>query len=97
LLRFATFFLSDDAEGNKAELFKQLGGFRREVIEPASGHDGQAPSALFAKVVFTGKGGGKKDDLAMALQIALFEMYRSAFRDEVFLQRCMEAGIRAAG
>ncbi len=53
---------------NKMALEQQLGWFRREVLEPKN------PAFGKNKVVFTGKSAGKKDDMVLALQIALYHL-----------------------
>ena len=66
------------------------------MIAPAQAN-GQPSSALFSKVVITGKSSGKKDDLMMAFGIVLHYMYKSILRDEVFLRRCEASGLSAGG
>ncbi len=58
--------VGQNAQGDRQNLFKQLGYFRREIKQandPIHGH---------VRTSYTGKMGGKKDDLAMALMINLF-------------------------
>ena len=81
-------FISTARDVNLAEMYTQIGHFRTEIIAPAQ----ESGAELFYKVAITGKSSGRKDDLTMALCIALFYMYRSV-DDEVFLQRCQQRGL----
>jgi hypothetical protein len=63
-----TEFISQQPEPAKEELLKQLRMYRRET--KASNHEDEAFALI--KETYSGKGGGRKDDLCMALQIALY-------------------------
>lgn len=73
------------------ELFVQLAKFRREVVESAT-----PEHQLHAKIVLTGKSAGSKDDLVLALCIALYHMYRSILRDDEFRKQCERSHIQMA-
>lgn len=60
-------FVSQNTTDFKTELMKQLRVYRREEFMVKSATSGEITS----KVVYSGKGSGAKDDLAMDLQIAV--------------------------
>lgn len=64
-LRRAEQLVGGNPENDWSELLTQLGSFRRTIRPP---HE---PAFSKYAVSFSGKGTGAKDDLAMALQIAL--------------------------
>jgi hypothetical protein len=86
-------FLSQEEDGHKPELFKQLKNFRREIDVPKNG---AAASALFYKSHITGKSTGEKDDWAMVFGILLHHMWRDVSLNEVFLQACTRNSITPA-
>lgn len=71
------------------ELLLQLSSFRREVVVPVDENGTQ----LNYKVALTGKSPGRKDDLVMALGIALYFGIRS-MNDVLFMQRCDSVGLK---
>lgn len=75
--------VAQDAERTLPELYSQLGEFRIEIRVPNE----EQPGTLFYKRVFTGKGPGKKDDMFMALGIALKYAFDSQ-SDHRFQQYC---------
>jgi hypothetical protein len=86
-MSFAEQFISRNAGECQAELMKQLSVFRREVIAPVN----DSGVALCYQVALTGKSSGRKDDLVMALGIAIFYMYRSQ-NDAAFTDFCIRTG-----
>jgi hypothetical protein len=84
-LYIAKEYLSMDESPDKCcilELYKQLKQFRFELREKVGG-GGEAKGRL------TGKGMGKKDDLAMAMGIWLHFMYMAIYNDESFANFCV--------
>jgi hypothetical protein len=90
-MSFADQFISENAIDNQCELLKQLKAFRREIVAPATDSNTQ----LFYQIALTGKSAGRKDDLVMALGIALFYMFRSQ-NDIPFLDHCQREAIASA-
>lgn len=72
-------------ESEKRKLIDQLNNYRMEMRE--SIHPGLIPDKCF----FTGKSGGRRDDLCMALQIAIYQMQLKR-DDPDFQQRCAREG-----
>lgn len=93
-MQFASDFLCLDPDSVCKEFFQQLCDFRKEVVDTGASAT-HVSTALFNKVVITGKAAGKKDDLTMAFCIALFYMYRSIFRDDAFQRYCLDNGMCA--
>jgi hypothetical protein len=95
-MHFARLFVCQgQPEVIQRELYMQLASFRVEVVGTAD-----PDRQLHAKIIVTGKSSGKKDDLVMALCIALFHMFRSIHgteqADQLFRQRCFNRGIQLA-
>ncbi len=86
-LSFADQLVSDNAENNKVKLIAQLNYFSRQVIQPSD------PSKLDNKVIFSGKGTGRRDDLCLALMIGLTNAQLTLL-DKNFLQLCTRNGWR---
>jgi hypothetical protein len=79
-------FISEDAQDNKEEMLKQLRIYRREEFLVKNAQSGEYKK----KVVYSGKGSGMKDDLAMDLQIAVgqsLKMRASPAYQQLALQR----------
>jgi hypothetical protein len=70
---------------HKAELLDQFRNYHKDIklaIEPGFGTD---------KVTYTGKTGGKRDDMCMAFQIGLYHMHAKR-DDDRFVARCRNEG-----
>ena len=87
-----TLCVADRLVGHKTdrdfdELMHQLACYRRHIVEP------REPGIGTWKETFTGKGPGKKDDLAMTLQLALWwgERTRTSYS---FQQKALRNGWR---
>lgn len=75
-MTIATDFLTQSGDDDiLAEMLTQFRQFRREVLAPKG--DGMA--TLFNKIVITGKSPGKKDDLVMAVCIAIYNAFADRF------------------
>lgn len=86
-LRFADKILGDHNRllAQKPDLYKQLDAYRRVKkisLDPAFVDD---------KYTYTGKSSGRRDDLCMALQIALYNMKKKRV-DREHIARCQKAG-----
>lgn len=55
------------------QLIEQLRAFRRDILQPKG--DIMTNTVLFNKVIISGKSAGKKDDLVMALCIAIYSAF----------------------
>jgi hypothetical protein len=90
MLHFAHHVASVDWKENRMGLIDQLRVFRREVIESKS------PGFSNPKVCYTGKSHGRKDDLVLALQIALYWMAKKR-GDLDFIAKYNAKGVRVGG
>ena len=70
------------------DLIEQIRNFRKEIIAPR----GDGVAQLFNKVIVTGKGPGHKDDLVMALCIAIFHAFLDRY-DYRFQARMRERSL----
>ena len=72
-MTFAEEFVTVNVSSNPRvvidRIVDQIGKFRREIVATKADSDG---TALCSKMVVTGKGHGMKDDLVMALCIAVY-------------------------
>jgi hypothetical protein len=75
-----------DVDALKESLRKQLNNFRREVEAPSN------PETGTYKVHYTGKAGGLKDDLVMALGMLLYWAQLKQTTDKQFRENCMQKG-----
>lgn len=80
-------FVSENKDANVQALVDQLRNFRREIIVPTNNS-----AVLHYKVALTGKSPGKKDDLVMALGIALYYMMQSLCSNS-FIDFCRARGL----
>lgn len=85
-MRLATVLVTAKPRENIDELCAQLGQFRIEHSFKAK--EGES---LFCQRVLTGKSTGQKDDLWMALGIAIYYMHRSR-DDTAFVDMCEHSG-----
>lgn len=72
-------------EEQKKMIFEQLNTYRKEIKESSD------PGFIDEKVVYTGKLGGRKDDLCMALQIGAYYSQEKR-NDEEFVKQCRAKG-----
>jgi hypothetical protein len=87
-LYFASDMVGDNIERDKQELISQLRQFRMERMDPLDSAFGKF------KYAYTGKtGGGNKDDLALALMIAIYWGQRRR-EDPQFILWAKEQGFR---
>lgn len=86
-LSFADQMVSDNPEHNKVKLLAQLNFFSRIVIPPND------PSQHENRIVYSGKGVGRRDDLCLALMLALTHGKMTLF-DQQFVEECHRNGWR---
>jgi hypothetical protein len=89
-MTFASDFITCDQDSNKLRLqmIEQIRTFRKDIVAPK----GDGTTQLFNKIVITGKSPGKKDDLVMALCIAMYHGFLARF-DDKFQKRMRERGL----
>jgi hypothetical protein len=75
-----------DVDALKENLRKQLGNFRKEIEVPNN------PETGTYRVHYTGKAGGLKDDLVMALGMLLYWAQLKQSTDKEFRRICVEKG-----
>ena len=86
-LHFAQDLVSDNPERNIMKLFGQLDYFSRIVIPPSDESKGEN------KIVYSGKGVGRKDDLVLSLMLAITHAKLTRL-DPSFVETCITNGWR---